>query len=83
MEGQESTDHGADKLVSAVTTEEEISAIVVGYKDALKEESSIVKAMEVPSSLTNSAAANIRHIRLRSKPNSIAAAISTHDMNVK
>ena len=37
MEGQESTDCGADKLVSAVTTEEEISAIVVGCKDALKE----------------------------------------------
>jgi hypothetical protein len=53
MEDQESTATDADELVSAIKTEEEITAIVVGDKEVIEEESSIVKATEVHSSLVD------------------------------
>ena len=53
MEDQESTATDADELVSAVKTKEGMTAIAVGGKEVFKEESSIVKATEVPSSLTD------------------------------
>ena len=54
MEDQESNaTTNADELVSAVKTEEGMTAIVVGDKDVFEKESSIVKATEVPSSLTD------------------------------
>jgi len=53
MEDQESTATDADELTSAVKTEEGMTAIAVRDKEDFKEESSIVKATEVPSSLTD------------------------------